>query len=226
MFFCWGISFTTCVYLLCIFCFIRFVTGSKPGHHTGFDIDEADLKELEQPHEVIVASAIFGIEDKTAQIYLKGFCFLHKNNFFAYHFFSGNYDIIQQPRNVSEAARKNVPFYMFIDEETEAYMRNSSVLDSSKRVGLWRIILVHNIPYTDARRNGKVSSLVSVLLFSSFWFMLGCALDNSWLFCFCCFTVLKFYCSGWTEFGLWWYDMMQLNQLNDNGNIKNAWDCT
>lgn len=108
-----------------------FVTGSKPGHHTGFDIDEADLKELEQPHEVIVASAIFG-----------------------------NYDIIQQPRNVSEAARKNVPFYMFIDEETEAYMRNSSVLDSSKRVGLWRIILVHNIPYTDARRNGKIPKLL------------------------------------------------------------------
>ncbi|KAF5460971.1 hypothetical protein F2P56_020803 [Juglans regia] len=108
-----------------------FVKGSKPGHQSGFDIDEADLLELEQFHEVMVASAIFG-----------------------------NYDIIQQPKNISEAARKNVRFYMFIDEETEAYMKNSSVLDSSKRIGLWRIIVVHNIPYTDPRRNGKVPKLL------------------------------------------------------------------
>ncbi|KAE8125814.1 hypothetical protein FH972_020585 [Carpinus fangiana] len=108
-----------------------FVKGSKPGYQSGFDIDEADLMELEQFHDVIVASAIFG-----------------------------NYDVIQQPKNISEAARKNVPFYMFIDEETEAYMKNSSVLDSSKKVGLWRTIVVHNIPYTDPRRNGKVPKLL------------------------------------------------------------------
>lgn len=72
-------------------------------------------------------------------------------------FWTGNYDIIQQPKNISEAAMKNVPFYMFIDEETEAFMKNSSVLDSSKRIGLWRIVVVHDIPYSDARRNGKVS---------------------------------------------------------------------
>ncbi|KAG2681865.1 hypothetical protein I3760_11G163800 [Carya illinoinensis] len=108
-----------------------FVKGSKPGHHSGFNIDEADLLEMEQFHEVIVASAIFG-----------------------------NYDIIQQPKNISEAAMKNIPFYMFIDEETEAYMKNSSVLDSSKRVGLWRIIVVHDIPYPDPRRNGKVPKLL------------------------------------------------------------------
>lgn len=39
---------------------IRFVKGTKPGHKTGFDIDEDDLSELEQFHDVIVASAIFG----------------------------------------------------------------------------------------------------------------------------------------------------------------------
>lgn len=108
-----------------------FVKGTKPGHKTGFDIDEDDLLELEQFHDVIVASAIFG-----------------------------NYDIIQQPKNISEAAMKNVPFYMFIDEETEAFMKNSSVLDSSKRIGLWRIVVVHDIPYSDARRNGKIPKLL------------------------------------------------------------------
>jgi hypothetical protein len=40
--------------------FIRFVKGSKPGYQSGFDIHEADLMELAQFHEVIVASAIFG----------------------------------------------------------------------------------------------------------------------------------------------------------------------
>lgn len=108
-----------------------FVKGIKPGQQSGFDIDEADLTELEQSHDVIVASAIFG-----------------------------NYDIIQHPKNISAIARKNVPFYMFIDEETEAYMKNSSILGDSKRFGLWRIIVVHNIPYSDARRNGKVPKLL------------------------------------------------------------------
>ncbi|GAB4846425.1 hypothetical protein Ancab_025430 [Ancistrocladus abbreviatus] len=113
-----------------------FVKGSAPGQGSGFDIDEADLAELGQFHDVIVASAIFG-----------------------------NYDVIQQPSNVSEAARTHVPFYMFIDEETEKYMKNVSVLDGSKRVGLWKIIVVHNVPYKDARRNGKVPKLLLHRLF-------------------------------------------------------------
>lgn len=109
-----------------------FVKGSKPGRATGFDIDEAVRVELEVFHEVIVASAIFG-----------------------------NYDLIQEPQNISEAARKNVPFYMFVDEETEAYIKNTtSYSENDRRVGLWRIVVVHNVPYDDARRNGKVPKLL------------------------------------------------------------------
>lgn len=108
-----------------------FVKGSRPGRQTGFDFDEEDLLELDQYHDIIVASAIFG-----------------------------NYDVIQQPRNISKQARKNIPFYMFIDEETEMYMRNASILDSRRRVGLWRIIVVRNIPYADSRRNGKIPKLL------------------------------------------------------------------
>uniref|UniRef100_A0A7C9EV00 TOD1/MUCI70 glycosyltransferase-like domain-containing protein n=1 Tax=Opuntia streptacantha TaxID=393608 RepID=A0A7C9EV00_OPUST len=113
-----------------------FVKGSRPGHQSGFDIDEADLSELDKYHDVIVASAIFG-----------------------------NYDVIQEPENISEIAKKHIPFYMFIDEETEEYMRNKSILNSSKRVGLWRIIVVRNVPYNDARRNGKVPKLLLHRLF-------------------------------------------------------------
>lgn len=65
--------------------------------------------------------------------------------------------MIQHPKNISEAAKRNTCFYMFLDEETEAYMKNSSTLDSTNRVGLWRVVVVHNLPYADARRNGKVS---------------------------------------------------------------------
>ena len=72
----------------------------------------------------------------------------------------GNYDVLQQPKNISKEAKKKIPFYMFIDEETEMYMKNASILGSSKRVGLWRIIVVRNVPYADARRNGKVDLLL------------------------------------------------------------------
>ncbi|KAL8205490.1 hypothetical protein R6Q57_009041 [Mikania cordata] len=113
-----------------------FIKGCRPGYKTGFDIDVSDLVELEQYHDIIVASAIFG-----------------------------NYDVIQQPTKISEASSKDIPFYMFIDEETEAYMRNSSALDYRMKVGLWRIIVVHNIPYADPRRNGKVPKLLLHRLF-------------------------------------------------------------
>ncbi|KAF5196382.1 Inner membrane protein oxaa [Thalictrum thalictroides] len=108
-----------------------FVKGHKPGRQTGFDIDDADLFEMDQCHGIVVASAIFG-----------------------------NYDIIQQPKNVSEAAKKNICFFMFVDEETEAYIKNSSALDSRNKVGLWRIVVIRNLPYGDARRNGKVPKLL------------------------------------------------------------------
>lgn len=79
------------------------------------------------------------------------YLYLHK-------FSPGNYDVIQQPKNLGKITLEKVPFYMFVDEETEASLKNSSLLDSRNRVGLWRIILVRNVPYSDARRNGKVCS--------------------------------------------------------------------
>ena len=67
------------------------------------------------------------------------------------------FDLIRQPKNTSEYAKKNACFYMFMDEQIEAFLRNSSELNSSMRIGLWRIVVVHNLPYGDPRRNGKVS---------------------------------------------------------------------
>jgi len=48
---------------------------------------------------------------------------------------------------------------MFIDEETEAYMKKTGTLGPSKKVGVWRVVVVHNLPYEDGRRTGKVRNL-------------------------------------------------------------------
>ena len=45
---------------LFFFALIRFVRGIKPGRNTGYDMDDADLFDMEQCHGVVVASAIFG----------------------------------------------------------------------------------------------------------------------------------------------------------------------
>ncbi|KAL0407373.1 UNVERIFIED_CONTAM: hypothetical protein Slati_4051200 [Sesamum latifolium] len=110
--------------------------GVKPGRQTGFDIDDSDLLEMEKCRGVVVASAIFGA-----------------------------FDLIRQPKNVSEYTQKTVCFHMFVDEETKAFLKNSSELGSNKKVGLWRIIVVKNLPYSDPRRNGKVPKLLLHRLF-------------------------------------------------------------
>ncbi|KAF6148857.1 hypothetical protein GIB67_014228 [Kingdonia uniflora] len=113
-----------------------FLKRSKPGQGTRFDIDDADLFEMEYCNGIVVTSAIFG-----------------------------NYDIIQQPKNISEAVKENVCFYMFVEEETEAYMKNSSSLNEKKKVGIWRVVIVRNFPYKDARRNGKVPKFLPHRIF-------------------------------------------------------------
>lgn len=113
-----------------------FARGKIPGVNTGFDIDRADLSEMWQCQGIVVASAIFG-----------------------------NYDIMQQPKNISVFSKDTVCFFMFLDEETEAAIKNTTTIDNSKRIGLWRVVVVRNLPYSDARRNGKVPKLLLHRLF-------------------------------------------------------------
>lgn len=56
---------------------------------------------------------------------------------------------------------------MFLDEETEAALKNSTTIDHTKRIGLWRVVVVRNLPYSDARRNGKVPVQLAFLVFLS-----------------------------------------------------------
>lgn len=120
-----------------------FVRGIKPGRNTGYDMDDADLFDMEQCHGVVVASAIFG-----------------------------NFDEINQPRNISDYSRATVCFYMFIDEETEAYMKRTGTLGSSKKVGIWRVVVVRNLPYEDGRRTGKIPKLLVHRMFPNARFSL------------------------------------------------------
>ncbi|KAK1378742.1 Strawberry notch protein [Heracleum sosnowskyi] len=113
-----------------------FVRGIKPGRQTGFDLDDSDLLEMDNCRGIVVASAIFGA-----------------------------YDLIQQPKNISETAKENVCFYMFVDEETYKFIIKSRELNSSKSIGLWRIVVIQSLPYQDPRRTGKVPKLLLHRLF-------------------------------------------------------------
>ncbi|PKI79494.1 hypothetical protein CRG98_000125 [Punica granatum] len=120
-----------------------FVKGPKPGLGTGYDMNEIDRLAMENCHGVVVSSAIFG-----------------------------NFDEIQQPKNISEYSKKNVCFFMFVDEETEAYLRKTSAIDSDRRSGIWRVVVVRNLPYTDGRRNGKIPKLLIHRMFPNARFSL------------------------------------------------------
>ncbi|KAG0584792.1 hypothetical protein KC19_3G234700 [Ceratodon purpureus] len=114
-----------------------FVKGPTPGVGTGFDVDEDDRNAMRSCYGVVVASAIFG-----------------------------NYDQLQQPKNISEEAKKSVCFFMFVDEETEAALDDyDENFRSTKQVGLWRVVVVHNLPYRDPRRTGKIPKLLLHRLF-------------------------------------------------------------
>lgn len=79
----------------------------------------------------------------------------------------GNYDQLQQPINVSMQSRKSVCFFMFVDEETQQHL-DTHEIDS----GVWRKVVVRNLPYLDARRNGKIPKLLLHRLFPNARFSL------------------------------------------------------
>eukprot|EP00250_Pteridium_aquilinum_P014028 c21729_g1_i1 orf=1484-2644(+) len=120
-----------------------FVKGIKPGVGTGFNINEEDLADMDKCTGIVVASAIFG-----------------------------NYDLLQQPRNISPYSRRTVCFFMFVDEETQQSLSEVKEDKNSIEPGVWKIVVVHNMPYKDARRNGKIPKLLLHRLFPNAQFSL------------------------------------------------------
>ena len=81
-----------------------------------------------------------------------------------FYSFSDAFDDVKSPSNISKYSEQTVCFFMFIDEKTESSLKRDKRFNrTTKKVGLWRIVVVHNLPYTDGRRNGKVTYNISYL---------------------------------------------------------------
>ncbi|PRQ24403.1 hypothetical protein RchiOBHm_Chr6g0272041 [Rosa chinensis] len=117
-----------------------FVKGPKGSPSTGFDLSEDDANYISRCH-IAVISCIFGNSDRLRTPYGK---------------------------MVSRLSRKNVCFVMFIDEVTlRTLSSEGQTLDSIGFIGLWKIVVVKNLPYTDMRRVGKIPKLLPHRLFPS-----------------------------------------------------------
>ncbi|PWA70069.1 hypothetical protein CTI12_AA292100 [Artemisia annua] len=117
-----------------------FVEGSEGSPSTGFDLDKED-KMYMNTCTVVVSSCIFGSSD-----------------------------FLRRPTSklISQYSKKNVCFVMFVDKETLVKLsKEGSTPDERGFVGLWRIVVVSNLPYDDMRKTGKVPKFLSHRLFPS-----------------------------------------------------------
>ncbi|KAK6114781.1 hypothetical protein DH2020_007050 [Rehmannia glutinosa] len=117
-----------------------FVKGPKGSQSTGFDLAEDDAKYISSCH-IAVMSCIFG-----------------------------NSDRLRSPigKTVSRMSRKNVCFVMFVDEVTlQTLSSEGQMPDTMGFVGLWKIVVVKNLPYTDMRRSRKIPKFLPHRLFPS-----------------------------------------------------------
>ncbi|KAH8490188.1 hypothetical protein H0E87_022641 [Populus deltoides] len=117
-----------------------FVKSSEGSSSSGFDLAEDDASYISRCH-IAVISCIFG-----------------------------NSDRLRSPADkmVTRLSRKNVCFVMFMDEVSfQTLTSEGHIPDRAGFVGLWKIVVVKNLPYNDMRRVGKVPKLLPHRLFPS-----------------------------------------------------------
>nr|GMC53400.1 Pentatricopeptide repeat-containing protein [Ipomoea batatas] len=117
-----------------------FVKGGEGFPSTGFDLDEKDKRYM-STCRVVVSSCIFGSSD-----------------------------FLRRPTSklISEYSKKNVCFVMFVDKGTLSKLSaEGHVTDEEGNIGLWKIVVVKNLPYRDMRKTGKVPKFLSHRLFPS-----------------------------------------------------------
>ncbi|KAI0495459.1 hypothetical protein KFK09_021760 [Dendrobium nobile] len=120
-----------------------FVKGPEGYPSAGFDVNEKD-KEYMARCRVAVSSCIFGSSD-----------------------------FLRRPKSklIGTYSKKNVCFLMFLDELTMRKLSlEGQVPDDEGYIGLWKIVLVKKLPYTDMRKTGKVPKFLSHRLFPSAWY--------------------------------------------------------
>ena len=67
---------------------------------------------------------------------------------------------------MSTATKKFVCFVMFLDDASLAGVKAEGwSLDERNRIGLWRVVHVRNMPYSDPRKTGKVPKMLAHRLF-------------------------------------------------------------
>ncbi|XP_042008413.1 probable hexosyltransferase MUCI70 isoform X1 [Salvia splendens] len=117
-----------------------FVNGPNGSSITGFNLDEDDAKYINSC-SIAVSSCIFG-----------------------------NSDRLRSPmgKTVSRLSKKNVCFVMFVDEVTlNTLSSEGHTPDTTGFIGLWKIVVVKDLPYSDMRRVGKIPKLLPHRLFPS-----------------------------------------------------------
>ncbi|CAK9196058.1 unnamed protein product [Sphagnum troendelagicum] len=106
---------------------------------TGFEFSDLDAEFLQTCH-IAVSSCIFG-----------------------------NWDRLRFPTNkkMSDYSKKNICFVMFVDQESlDVILQEEEPKPNAKGdLGLWRIVLIKNLPYLDGRRNGKVPKFLTHRIF-------------------------------------------------------------
>ncbi|KAF9603556.1 hypothetical protein IFM89_037055 [Coptis chinensis] len=69
---------------------------------------------------------------------------------------------------VTRLSRKNVCFVMFMDENTlQTLSAEGQMPDRTGFIGLWKVVVVKNLPYADMRRVGKIPKFLTHRLFPS-----------------------------------------------------------
>lgn len=67
---------------------------------------------------------------------------------------------------MSSSSKKKVCFVMFVDQPSlDVILEEGPKPDSKGTLGLWRIVLIKNLPFKDGRRNGKVPKFLTHRLF-------------------------------------------------------------
>ncbi|KAL5715717.1 hypothetical protein ACHQM5_017501 [Ranunculus cassubicifolius] len=117
-----------------------FIKGPKGSASTGFDLAEDDARFMGSCH-IAVSSCIFGNSDNLRTPFIKV---------------------------VTRLSRKNVCFVMFMDEITlQTISSEGQKPDRMGFIGLWKIVVVKNLPYADMRRVGKIPKFLTHRLFPS-----------------------------------------------------------
>jgi Protein of unknown function (DUF616) len=79
------------------------------------------------------------------------------------------YDVPQQPSNISTRSKKLFCFLMVVDEVSLDFIKQNTSMrvdkEGGKWVGIWRLVTLHNLPFDEPRRNGKVPKILTHRLF-------------------------------------------------------------